>query len=467
MKIQKPVIDILKNQKIFFSSGKTKDISFRIDQLRVLKNAIIANEEKILKACKADMNKPPIETFTSERGMVLNEIDYAMRNLESWAKPQRVKTPIRHTRLFGLVHHLCAGSYIYHEPFGVALIIGPWNYPFQLTLSPLVGAMAAGNCSIIKPSEIAPHSSAVIVDIIGDNFDPSYIAVVEGGVEASQLLLSQKFDYIFFTGSPIVGKIVMKAAAEHLAPVTLELGGKNPCIVDHNINPEYAARRIVWGKFFNAGQTCMTTDYLLIDKTIKEELLGYIIKYIREYYGDNPSQSPDYGRIINERHFHRLSELLVEGDILIGGDTNMSDLYIAPTVIENVSLTHKIMQEEIFGPILPVIEYEGLDEAITIVKDRPKPLALFFFSRDKAKQDRILRETSAGGGCINETFVHQICITIPFGGVGNSGIGKYHGRFSFETFSNKKGIIKKSFSFDNKMRYPPYKKTFERLRKYL
>ena len=464
---QSSISSLILNQKKFFNSGTTKDISFRIKQLINLKKAIMGNEEEILDACKFDMKKPLLETYVSERSIALNEIDYAVKHLNSWAKPQKVKTPIKNTRMFGIAHHLFASSYIYAEPFGVVLIIGPWNYPFQLTLSPLVGAIAAGNCAIIKPSEIAPHSSGVIAKIIRDHFDSAFISVVEGGVETAQTLLAQDCDYIFFTGSPKIGRMVMKAAAEHLTPVTLELGGKNPCIVDHDIHPDYTARRIVWGKFFNAGQTCMTTDYLLVDKAVKDELIGYIKKYIRKYYGDDPSQSKDFSRIVNKSHFDRLSELLQEGNIIMGGEINADDLYIAPTVIDNISLEHKIMEDEVFGPILPVIEYENLEEAIEIVRGKPKPLALFFFSRDKKKQDKVLRETSSGGGCINETFVHQICITLPFGGVGNSGMGKYHGRFSFDTFSNKKGILKKSFFFDSQMRCPPYSEKFKKLRKYL
>ncbi len=465
--MQQSISDILRKQRIFFNSGITKDIPFRIQQLSILKKAITENEDDILKACKSDMRKPPLEAYTSERGIVLNEVDYALKNLKSWSKPKRVRTPLRHTRFFGIAQHFLASSFIYSEPYGVVLIMGPWNYPFQLILNPLVGAIAAGNCSVLKPSEITPHASGIIARIIGGYFDPDFISVIEGGAETAQSLLAEKFDYIFFTGGTRVGKMVMEAAAKHLTPIALELGGKNPCIVDSDVHVEHAAKRIVWAKFFNAGQTCMTTDYILADKLIKKKLLQSIKKTIKEFYGDDPSKSPDYGRIINGKHFERLSRLLKEGDIVIGGGINPTDRYIAPTVIENASPEHEIMKEEIFGPILPVIEYEKLDDAISFVNERPKPLALFFFSRDKQKQDRVLRETSSGGGCINETFVHEINFCLPFGGVGNSGIGKYHGKFSYDTFSNKKGIMKKSFLFDLKLRYPPYKNKFERLRKFL
>jgi acyl-CoA reductase-like NAD-dependent aldehyde dehydrogenase len=461
------ISDLIKTQRQFFNSGRTRSLDFRVKQLRTLRSAIIDNEAAILEACRSDMNKPPMEAYTSERGMVLNEIDHVARNLQSWAKPRRAKTPLLNTRLFGIAQHFLASSYIYSEPYGVVLIMGPWNYPFQLTLNPLIGAIAAGNCSVLKPSEIAPYSSAVIARIISDNFDPGFISVIEGGPETAQALLTEKFDYIFFTGGTRVGEIIMEAAAKHLTPVTLELGGKNPCIVDTDVHMEYAARRIVWGKFFNAGQTCMTTDYILANRAIKKNLLESIKRTIKEFYGDDPAKSPDYARIINENHFERLSRLLKEGEIVIGGDTNAEDRYIAPTVIDNVSPEHAIMKEEIFGPILPVIEYELLDDAISFVNERPKPLALFFFSKNKEKQERVLKETSAGGGCINETFVHEINFALPFGGVGASGIGKYHGKFSYDTFSNLKSIMKKSFLFDLTLRYPPYKDKFKRSKRFL
>ena len=465
-KRQSSISALIQNQRKYFKSNRTRDIDFRIKQLHTLRTAIIANEDAILEACRSDMNKPPMEAYTSERGMVLNEIDHAMRNLKSWAKPLRVKTPLLHTHLFGIAQHFLASSHIYSEPYGVVLIMGPWNYPFQLTLSPLVGAIAAGNCTILKPSETAPHASRVMSKIIGDIFDPGYVSVVEGGAETGQELLSEKFDYIFFTGGIKVGTLVMESAAKQLTPVTLELGGKNPCIVDHDIHIKYTARRIVWGKFFNAGQTCMTTDYLLVDNSVKSALLESIKATIKQFYGDNPSKNPDYARIINDHHLARLSGLLKEGDIIIGGDTNPADRYIAPTVIDNVLPEHEIMKEEIFGPILPVLGYENLDEAIAFVNKRPKPLAVFMFSRDREKQQRILRETSSGGGCINETFVHEINLSLPFGGVGASGIGKYHGKFSYDTFSNKKSIMKKSFLLDLPLRYPPYG-DFRRTRRFL
>jgi aldehyde dehydrogenase (NAD+) len=464
---QLAISDIVQKQRNFFNSGKTKDIPFRIQQLKLLKKAITKNEGAILKAAEFDMRKPATEAYFSEIVMVLNEIDYAIKHLKSWAEPKRVKTPLLHTHFLGFFQHFLSSSYIYTEPLGVVLIIGTWNYPFQFTVLPLVGAISAGNCVILKPSEISPHMPNIIARMIGENFDLNYISVIEGGVETAQTLLAERFDYIFFTGGTRIGKIVMEAAAKYLTPVTLELGGESPCIVDSDVHIEYAARRIVWGKFFNAGQTCVAPDYLLVDRSIKKELLEKIKKYIKAFYGDDPSKSPDYARIINENHFNRLSGLLKEGDIIIGGDTNLAERYIAPTVIDNVSLNHKIMGEEIFGPILPVIEYEDLTEAISIVNGRPKPLALYFFSKNRKNQGRVLMETSSGGGCINETFVHILSTTLPFGGIGDSGMGNYHGEASFDTFSHKKSILRKSFLFDIKLRCPPYKDKLKFLKRFL
>ena len=445
---QPGICDTVRKQREFFGSGKTKDISFRIEGLKTLKKVIKENEKAILNGVKADMERPTFEGYGGEIGVVLNEIDYAIKNLKTWTKPKRVRTPLA---------HFLASSYIYSEPYGVVLVIGPWNYPFLLVITPLVGAIAAGNCSVLKPSEIARHTSNVTARIIGDNFDPSFVSVFEGGEETAERLLSQRFDYIFYTGGIGVGKIVMEAAEKHLTPLTLELGGKSPCIVDRDVHIEYAARRIVWGKFFNAGQSCVAPDYLLVDKAIKKELLERVKKYVVEFYGHDPSKSPDFGRIINGKHYHRVSQLLGEGEIIIGGNTDVDDCYIAPTVIDNVSLDHKIMEEEIFGPILPVIEYEDLADAISIVNERPKPLALYFFSRDIEKQSRVLSETSSGGGCINDTVVHFVSTPLPFGGVGSSGMGNYHGKSSLDIFSHKRSVLKKSFLFDIKLRYPPYK----------
>lgn len=440
------VQEILQQQRKFFSTDKTKDIEFRLTQLKKLKQAVLDHKDEIISAVQADLNKPIFESYLTEIGVV-KEIDYAIKNLKKWSKPKKVATPL---------DQLPGTAFIYPEPLGVVLIIAPWNYPFQLTISPLVGAIAAGNCAIVKPSEISQNTSQIIAKILQNTFNSEYIAVVEGGVETSQELLQQKFDHIFFTGGTAIGKIVMEAAAKNLTPVTLELGGKSPCIIDSDINIEYTARRIAWGKFINAGQTCIAPDYLLVNQKIKQPLLDSIKNCIQEFYGDDPEKSPDFGRIINQKQFNRLVKLLNNGDVIAGGKTNPDTCYIAPTLIDNVSLDAPIMQEEIFGPILPVIEYNHLEEAISIINNQPKPLALYFFSKNKEYQQQVLQKTSSGGVCINDTIMHIGVTELPFGGVGNSGIGSYHGKASFDTFSHQKSVLKKSFLVDIKVRYAPY-----------
>ena len=444
---QLAVDDIIHKQRDFFQTGTTKDVGFRVQQLNTLKQAVIEHEPDIVEALRADLNKPEFEAYATEI-WVRREIDYALKHIKSWTKPKKVTIPIE---------QFPGAARIYPEPLGVVLIIGAWNYPFQLIISPLVGAIAAGNCAILKPSEIAPHTSQVLADIIQKHFDSAYIAVLEGGVEISQQLLAEKFDHIFFTGGRAIGKIVMEAAAKHLTPVTLELGGKSPCIVDDDINIEHTARRITWGKFLNAGQTCIAPDYLLVNRTIKQDFLAAIQKSIREFYGDNPATSSDYARIINQKQFNRLVEFLKSGEIIIGGETDPSSCYIAPTVIDNISLEQPVMQEEIFGPILPVIQYTDLTEAIAMINARPKPLALYFFSTNKKLQEQVLRETSSGNVCINHTVMQFGVSSLPFGGVGDSGIGSYHGKAGFDTFSHYKSVLNKSFQLDLKLLYPPYK----------
>jgi aldehyde dehydrogenase (NAD+) len=440
------IADILFKQRNFFKTGKTKDINFRLEQLKTLKQAVLENQAAIINALKADLNKPEFESYTAEIGTT-QEIDYAIKHLKTWTKPQKAAVSPQ---------FLPASAKIYPEPLGVVLIISPWNYPFHLIISPLVGAIAAGNCTILKPSELAPHTSRLVSEIMKKYFDPAYIAVIEGGVSTSQQLLAEKFDHIFFTGGTAVGKIVMEAAAKHLTPVTLELGGKSPCIVDTDINIEHTATRIAWGKFLNAGQTCIAPDYLLVNQKIKENLLDEIQKRLQEFYGENPASSSDYARIINQKHFDRLVPFLKDGEIRIGGETNPSELYIAPTILDHVSLTAPIMQEEIFGPILPIIEYTDITEAIHLINSNSKPLALYLFSNNKNLQQRVLQETSSGGVCINDTIVQYGVSTLPFGGVGDSGIGKYHGKASFDTFSHYKSVLYKSFLINFKWLYPPY-----------
>lgn len=443
--------EIIHSQRDFFQTGKTKDISFRIQQLKILKQLIIENETAIFNALKADLNKPPVESFTAEITTVVKEIEHAIKHIKTWSKPKNVQT---------LWQFFPASATIYPQPLGVVLILGAWNYPFQLLISPVVAAIAAGNCAILKPSEIASHTSNMIAEIFEKYFDKSYLAVIKGGVETSQQLLSQKFDHIFFTGGTAVGKIIMEAAAKQLTPVTLELGGKSPCIVDTDIDIKVAARRIVWGKFINAGQTCLAPDYLLVDQKIKIDLLNEIKKCLQEFYGDNPAISPDYARIINQKQFNRLVGYLTnlkDGKIIIGGETNSEERYIAPTLVENISWEDEVMKSEIFGPILPIIEFTEFQEAINIVNSQPKPLALYLFSQNKNLQQQVIRETSFGGGCINHTMLHCTVPSLPFGGVGNSGIGNYHGKAGFDTLSHQKSVLTKPFLLDVKLLYPPYK----------
>jgi aldehyde dehydrogenase (NAD+) len=442
------IISVIQQQRDFFQSGRSRDVPFRLSQLATLKRAIERNEDALCEALKRDLNKPRLEAYLSEIAVVVKEIEYAMRHLPRWAKPTKVSTPLM---------HFPSAGYIYPEPLGVVLIIGPWNYPVQLVLAPLVGALAAGNCAVIKPSELAPHTSALIAGMIGEAFDPGLVTVVEGGVETATALLDQQFAHIFFTGGTAVGKVVAQAAAKNLIPTTLELGGKSPCIVDSDVDLPCAAKRIVWGKFFNAGQTCVAPDYLLAHAEIKTKLLDLIRAGIKDFYGDDPKKSPDYARIVNARHFERLVALLGEGDVIVGGQTDPADNYVAPTVIDNVSPDHKIMQSEIFGPILPVLEYHDLTQAVSFVNGRPRPLAFYFFSRNKEKQDSVLEHVSFGGGTMNDTLIHCATAQLPFGGVGDSGLGSYHGKASFDTFSHKKSVIKRKMILDVHLRYPPYR----------
>lgn len=448
--------DLLEKQRAFYDSGATRDISFRIEQLRKLAGAMEKREAAILQALKLDLGKSEAEAYLSEVGISQAELAYIIKNLRAWARPERARTP---WLFFG------GKSRIYPEPLGQILIISPWNYPFYLSLAPLLGAMAAGNCAVLKPSELAPYTSSLLYKLIAETFDEDYIAVIEGGAAASQLLLEQPFDHIFFTGGTAVGKLVMQAAARSLTPVTLELGGKSPCIVDKDIHLEYAARRIAWGKFMNAGQTCVAPDYLLVQKDIKEALLAKLQEVISSFYGTDPRQCEDYARIINDGHFDRLEALLKDGRIVCGGVKDRAAKYIAPTLMEVVEEDSPLMQEEIFGPLLPVLEYEKLDEAVRFVNSRPKPLALYFFSRSRAKQEQVLRQTTSGGVCINDTLSHITSPELPFGGVGASGIGSYHGRASFEVFSHRKSVLIQPFMFDFTVKYPPYKISLHHIKK--
>jgi aldehyde dehydrogenase (NAD+) len=438
---------ILSAQKEFFASGRSRTLEYRLNALKRLKEVLIRNEQQILSALETDLKKPLLESYTSEIGMIINEINNAMRHIKKWTRPEKVRSTL-------LV--LPSRSLITKEPYGTALIIGPWNYPFQLTFSPLAGAIAAGNCCIVKPSELSVKSSEVISRIIREAFDENYVAAIEGDVEVSSILLEQKFDKIFFTGSPNVGKIVMEKAARHLTSVTLELGGKSPCIVDKGINFDVAAKRILWGKFLNAGQTCIAPDYILVHKEAKEALYNAFRKWLKVFFTESPESSPDFGKIINQKHFGRLLNYLQSGKIIIGGQSDESRRFIAPTVMEITDVTAPVMKEEIFGPILPVIEYSNSTEIARIIGLNPDPLGFYVFSRDKEFVNSLISDVSFGGGCVNDTISHTMNHHLPFGGRGNSGIGSYHGKYSFEAFTHRKAILKKGFAFDLAMKYPPY-----------
>ena len=454
----KDYASMLEKQHLFFESGQTVSLQFRTQALTALYAAVTQHRERIMQALKEDLNKSAFEAYETEVGMVLSEIRHTVDALPKWAKPRRVRTPL---------FHFPASGYVYPEPYGSVLIISPWNYPFQLTLMPLIGAIAAGNCAVVKPSEYAPHTAGVLEEILTGLFDPGFVAVVRGGRAENQGLLRQPFDYIFFTGSPAVGRVVMSAAAEHLTPVTLELGGKSPCIVDDTADLRLAARRILWGKLINAGQTCVAPDYLLVHRDVKDALLSEMTQCLRAFWGENPLNNPDYPRIISEKHFDRLCGLMQQGHFVFGGQVNRQTLQIAPAVIEGVNWDSPIMREEIFGPLLPVLTYEDLGDLIAQQRRLPKPLALYLFTTSRDTERRVVRSLSFGGGCINDTIMHLANHHLPFGGIGQSGMGQYHGRASFEAFTHFKGILRKSNRLDIKLRYPPYPDRLGMLEKFL
>ncbi len=435
------------NQRNFFGQGKTRNIEDRLAILGQLKTAIQAQEEQILAALHQDFGKPPFEGYVNEILGVIREISYYQKHLRQWCQPQRVGTNL-------LVFP--ATAQLMPEPLGLVLIISPWNYPFYLCLMPLIGAIAAGNCGVLKPSEYTPATSGVIAELMASVFPPEWATAIEGDETVSQALLREKFDHIFFTGSSRVGKLIMAAAADHLTPVTLELGGKSPCVVDREINVQETAKRIIWGKLVNVGQTCVAPDYLLVEQSCLANLLPALQRAIKDFFGENPAESADYGRIINDRQWSRLVGLLEQGEIIAGGDHNDGDRYIAPTLILNPDLDSPLMQEEIFGPILPILTYANLEEAITFINGKPKPLALYFFSNNRQRQEQILENTSAGSVCINDILLHLTVTDLPFGGVGQSGMGRYHGKATFDTFSNYKSILRRPFWGETNLRYPPY-----------
>lgn len=449
---------LIDKQKEFFRTGKTKDIFYRMTALEKLKNGIKSHEKEFLDALKADLNKSEFEAYSSEIGIILEEIRFTLKNLREWVKPKKVKTPIT---------HIGSKGYIYAEPYGLALIIAPWNYPFQLAVAPLIGAIAAGNCAILKPSELTPRTSRVLAELISELFPEEYISVIEGGVETSQALLSEKFDYIFFTGSVPVGKIIMEAAAKTLTPVTLELGGKSPCIVHEDANIKLAAKRIAWGKFMNAGQTCVAPDYLYVHQNIKAKFLNQLSESVKELYGEHPLENPNYTRIVSKRHFERLQSFLSNGETIIGGETNENGLVIEPTVITNIAWEDPVMADEIFGPILPVLEYNDLTAVIEGIHNHPNPLALYLFTENPKVEQEVLNGITFGGGCINDTVYHLVSPYLPFGGVGTSGIGSYHGKGSFDTFSHNKSILKQTTRFDIPLRYPNVKDGLKKIKYFL
>jgi aldehyde dehydrogenase (NAD+) len=444
---KKIIVQHIENQRDFFSSNKTKDISFRLEQLRKLKKAIQINQQKIEDALWKDLHKSPEESYLTEISIVTGEIDNHIKHLKKWAKPKRVSTPL---------YMLPSSSKIIYEPLGLSLIVAPWNYPFQLLFNSLVGSISAGGCSILKPSPDAPEIARVMQDIIEDTYDSNYIAVVQGGRETNTILFNERFDIIFFTGSPNVGKVVMKAASQHLTPVVLELGGKSPCIVDVDANINIAARRIAWGKMINAGQTCIAPDYLFAHHSIKDELLDKIAGNIKEMYGDDIKGSRFYPRIVNQRAIDRLEKLMNQGEIHSGGEIDEKEKFIAPTIIDNVDPDFLVMQEEIFGPILPVMTFEHIDETIEYINKNEKPLAFYYFGKNKNAK-KVLAKTTSGGACINDTLMHITNHNLPFGGVGNSGMGKYHGQESFMAFSNRRAIVTTPTWVDLPLKYAPFK----------
>lgn len=437
---------LFEKQKSFFDAQQTKSYDFRIQQLKQLKRLIKENESLIYEALYLDLKKNKDEAFFTEISILKSEISYHLKNLKKWMRLQSVSTPIT---LWP------SKSYIQNEPLGVSLIISPWNYPFQLALAPLIGAISSGCCAIIKPSEKSKNTSNLIANLISKYFDASYISVVLGQAETAQYLLSKPFDFIFFTGNPIVGKIVMQAAAQNLTPCVLELGGKSPCIVDQDANLEIAAKRIVWGKWMNNGQTCIAPDYIFIHENIQETFIQNVIKYIKLFYTDKPENSNFYGRIIDEQAFTRLNELIKHANVVFGGNTNASQKFIEPTIISS-NINEKVMEQEVFGPILPLISYSKIEDCTKYINQNPKPLAMYYFGNESIGKD-LSMTCSSGGFCINDVLVHVANHNLPFGGVGNSGLGKYHGKESFKVFSNSKAVMISPTFIDIPMKYIPYK----------
>ena len=444
------ISSILEEHKKFYDTNITRDINFRISYLKKLKNIIEKYEDEVIKALNKDLGKHEFEAYTTEVGFIYRNINDAIRNLKKWAKPKKVNTPI---------FLQPAKSFIINEPYGTVLIIGPYNYPFQLIMEPLIGALSSGNTAVIKPSEMCPNVSKIILKIISEVFKFEYVSCVEGTLQTSSNLINSAFDYIFFTGSDKVGRIVMESAAKNLIPVTLELGGKSPVIVDKSANIDIAAQRIIWGKTLNAGQTCVAPDYVLVNNLVKDKFIEKAKTTISRFYGDNIQENKNYGKIINEKHFERLKNILdkEKDNIIYGGNYNKESLFIEPTLINKENFIGESMSQEIFGPILPIIGYDNLDDAMRSIKKLSKPLALYLFTDDKNVEKKLLNGISSGGVCINDTITHLVNSYLPFGGVGNSGMGSYHGEESFKTFSHQRSILKKSTKINFTFLFPPYK----------
>ncbi len=448
-----PIATVVANARRAYDAGRTRPLAWRREVLARLRALTVAHESALLDALAADFGKPRLEAWAAEVGFVLSDIDHVLANLDAWARPEKVPTPLAFQP---------GSSEIVREPLGVACVIAPWNYPFQLLVLPMVAAISAGNAAVGKPSELAPHTSEVTAKIFAELGDPA-ISIVEGGVAETTELLAQRFDHIFYTGNGRVGRIVMRAAAENLTPVTLELGGKSPAIVSKNAKIDVAARRIAWGKFLNAGQTCIAPDYVLVERSVHDEFVRALGESVRSFYGAEPRQSPDFARIVNGPHFHRLEKLLHSGTIAVGGETDPDTRFIAPTVLTGVSRESPVMDEEVFGPILPVIAVDSLDEAVAFVNADDKPLALYTFSEDDAENRRIINSTTSGGVCVNGTIMHISTPHLPFGGVGESGMGAYHGRYGFDTFSHQRSVYTRSTRLDPPILYPPYTASKERI----
>lgn len=449
---------LINNQRKYFNSGESRDVKFRIQQLKKLKSVFENHEDECLLALAADLGKSRTEAYLTEIVFIRDELNMAIKNTKKWSKAKRVPTPI----ILAI-----ASSYRQPEPYGITLIVSPWNYPIALAIAPLIGAISAGNTALIKPSELAPESSKVITRIISECFSSDYVTAVEGGVEVATELIQHRYDYIFFTGGTKVGRVYYEAAAKNLTPVTLELGGKTPCVVDKNINLNETAKRIIFGKYLNCGQSCTAPDYILVDSSVKNGLIDELKKNVIEMYGKNPEKNDEYPRIINGGHFNRICSLLDEKYIVFGGDFNKERLYISPTFMDLDSCKHSIMDEEIFGPVLPIISFNDINEVKNIIQSKEKPLALYIFTKNRFFSNNLLQNISFGGACVNDTMTQYANPNLPFGGVGHSGIGGYHGKHSFKTFSHYKSIFKKSMTIDftRFVRYAPWKGKFNFIKK--